>query len=192
MLGSYTPSVPEPVRATTPPWQRWLTFAARLILGGVLLAAGLLKVGALQSSVDAVRAYQIVPWDVAEVVGVALPIIEIIVGVLLIVGAFTRWASLVGALLMLAFIIGISSVWARGINIDCGCFGGGGQVDPSQTNYVWELLRDTGLLVLGAWAVWRPSSPLSVDAWLFPARVEDTAQLEGTAQLQDTSADDAQ
>lgn len=132
--------------------------------------AGALKVGALQSSVDAVRAYQILPWDVAEPVGVALPIIEIIVGLLLVAGAFTRWAGLIGALFMLAFMIGISSVWIRGINIDCGCFGGGGQVEASQTNYAWELLRDAGLFLLGAWTVWRPASPFSLDAWLFPSR----------------------
>ena len=29
-------------------------------------------------------------------------------------------------LLMVAFIIGISQAWARGLTIDCGCFGGGG------------------------------------------------------------------
>ena len=155
-----------------------MTLAARLILGGVLVVAGALKVGALQSSIDAVRAYQILPWDVAEPVGIALPIIEIIVGVLLIVGAFTRWTGLIGALLMLAFIIGISSVWIRGINIDCGCFGGGGEVSASQTSYPWELLRDTGLLLLGAWLVWRPTSPLALDAWLFPSRTNTFEEAE--------------
>lgn len=148
-----------------------MTLAARLILGGVLVVAGALKVGDLQSSIDAVRAYQMLPWDVAQPVGLGLPIIEIIVGSLLIIGAFTRWTGLIGALLMLAFIIGISSVWSRGINIDCGCFGGGGEVAASQTSYPWELLRDTGLFLLGAWLVWRPVSPFSLDAWLFPGRI---------------------
>lgn len=169
--------MPEPV-LTSPAWQRWVTLAARLILGAVLIVAGALKVGELQSSVDAVRAYQILPWDVAALVGVALPIIEIVVGLLLIIGAFTRWAGLVGALLMLAFIIGISSVWARGINIDCGCFGGGGQVEASQTNYPLELLRDTGLFLLGAWTVWRPASPFSVDAWLFPTTTAELSEID--------------
>lgn len=155
-----------------------MTLAARLILGGVLITAGALKIGALQTSVDAVRAYQILPWDVAQLVGGGLPIIEIIVGLLLVIGAFTRWSGLVGALLMLAFIIGISSVWVRGINIDCGCFGGGGQVEAAQTSYPLELLRDTGLFLLGAWMVWRPASPFSFDAWLFPAPAPEASEVD--------------
>lgn len=113
-------------------WNAWLRLVARLILGGVLLIAGLLKVGNLGESVLAVRAYRILPWDVTTVVGYALPLIEIFFGLLLIVGLFTRVSGIVGALLMLAFIIAIGSAWARGLSLDCGCFGGGGQISPKR------------------------------------------------------------
>ena len=46
--------------------------------------------------------------------------------------------------------------WARGLSIDCGCFGGGGAVDGGQTAYGRELLRDTGFLLLAGWLVVRP------------------------------------
>ena len=45
------------------------------------------------------------------------------------------------------FIVAIASVWYRGISIDCGCFGGGGEVDASQTQYPAEIARDLGLLL---------------------------------------------
>ena len=148
------------------PRQEWLTLAARWLLGGVLLVAGLLKIGALEASVQAVRLYQILPFDTTAFVGYALPIVEIAVGLLLITGTFTRLSAIVGSLLMLAFIIGIASVWARGISIDCGCFGGGGEVDASKTQYPQEIARDTALLLAGLWTAWRPRSPWAVDNWL--------------------------
>ncbi|QLQ16206.1 MAG: DoxX family membrane protein [Micropruina sp.] len=151
------------------PWQGWVTLGARIILGVVLLIAGGLKIGNLEASVLAVRAYQLVPFELTRPLGYALPIVEIAVGLMLIAGVFTRVAALAGAGLMLAFIIGIASVWARGISIDCGCFGGGGAVEASLTQYPLEIARDVGLLACGLWAAWRPTAPWSIDTWLFAA-----------------------
>ncbi len=145
----------------------WVTLATRLILGVTLIVAGLLKVTRLDASVQSVRLYQILPWDSTAFVGAALPIVEIAVGLLLVTGTFTRVSAVIGSLLMLAFIIGIASVWARGISIDCGCFGGGGEIEASQTQYPLEIARDVGLLLTGAWTAWRPRSPFAVDNWLF-------------------------
>ena len=165
----------------------WVTLAARLVLGATLLAAGALKIGALEASVQSVRLYQLLPFETTAFVGYALPIIEIAVGVLLITGTFTRVSAIVGSLLMLAFIIGIASVWARGISIDCGCFGGGGEVDPSQTRYPEEIARDTGLLLAGLWTAWRPRSPWAVDNWLF--RPVDLPDIDETTDDETTVTD---
>ena len=73
----------------------------------------------------AVRAYQLLPVSAVDAVGRALPMVEIVVGVCLVLGLLTRISAAVSALLLLAFIIGIASVWSRGILIDCGCFGDG-------------------------------------------------------------------
>lgn len=147
---------------------RWIGLLARLALGGILLVAGALKVPHPDASVTAVRAYQLLPLDVADDVGRALPIVEVIVGLLLVLGVFTRWAAVVGGLLMVAFIIGIASVWARGISINCGCFGDGG-VDPdAMSKYPWEIARDVVLLVGAGLLAWRPRTPFSLDSVLFP------------------------
>ena len=103
--------------------QPWLTLLARLILGGVLIAAGALKVGNLQKSAMAVRAYEMLPVWMANLLGYALPWIEIGIGLLLVLGALVKINGLLGALIMLAFIIAIAQAWARGLSIDCGCFG---------------------------------------------------------------------
>ena len=64
------------------------------------------------------------------------------------------------------FVAGVSQAWARGLSIDCGCFGGGGAVEPGNTAYVQELLRDTGFLVLAAWLIVRPRTLFSLDSRL--------------------------
>lgn len=140
---------------------------ARLILGVVLVVAGALKVTSPAVSARAVNAFQILPYDVARYVGYALPVVEILVGVLLVAGLFTRLSAAVGGLLMLAFLVGIISAWVRGLNIDCGCFGGGGSIAASQTQYLADVLRDTGLAACAAWLVVRPRTAYSLDHRLF-------------------------
>ena len=93
--------------------------------------------------------------------------LEIVVGLLLIVGLLTRVAALVSALLFVAFIIGIASAWARGLQIDCGCFGGGGYAADATEKYPWEIARDVGLLALSLWLVVFPRTRLAADTLLF-------------------------
>jgi uncharacterized membrane protein YphA (DoxX/SURF4 family) len=141
----------------------WIGLLARLILGGVLFAAGLLKYQHLDKSQMAVRAYELLPISVANFLGITLPFLEIAVGLLLVVGAATRIAATIGGLLMLIFIIGISQAWARGLSIDCGCFGGGGQVAPGATNYLPEILRDTALALIAIYLFRYPQSKFGLD-----------------------------
>lgn len=141
----------------------WIGLAARLVVGGVWIVAGLLKLPDLPSSVRAVRAYQLLPEAIVPAVGYALPIVEVAVGILLVVGLLVRASAVVSAVLFLAFIVGISSAWARGLQIDCGCFGGGGYDANATDKYPWEIARDLGLLFASLWLVWRPRSRWALD-----------------------------
>ena len=144
-------------------YQPWLTLLSRLILGGVLFAAGALKIGNRQKSAMAVRAYEMLPVELANFLGYALPWIEIGIGLLLIVGASVKICGLLGAFTMFAFIIAIAQAWARGLSIDCGCFGGGGTIDPEETKYLSEIIRDIGLLAMGVFLYYFPKGKLSLD-----------------------------
>jgi len=64
---------------------------------------------------------------------------------------------------MAIFIIAIAQAWARGLSIDCGCFGGGGTIDPSKTKYLEEILRDTGLALLGLYLLRYPVSKFALE-----------------------------
>jgi uncharacterized membrane protein YphA (DoxX/SURF4 family) len=133
------------------------------VLGGVFVVAGVLKAVDPQSSVAAVGAYRLLPASLATIVGWGLPFAEIALGLLLLAGIATRAVAAVAGLLLVIFIAGVVSAAARGLSIDCGCFGGGGQVDPGETAYGTELVRDGGLLLLATWLVWKPRSRFALD-----------------------------
>lgn len=142
----------------------WLGTLARLVLGGVWIAAGVSKVGDLAASGRAVVAYRLLPYDVATVVGVVLPFVEIMLGLLLVLGLATRLGAIVSAILLVSFIAGIASAWARGLRIDCGCFGGGGELAANQrSEYFSETIRDIVLLALAGFLVVFPRTRFSLD-----------------------------
>ena len=143
--------------------QPWLTLIFRLTLGVVLLIAGYLKAINPQKSAMAVRAYEVLPISIANFFGYILPWFEIGVGALLIIGVAVKISAVLGGLTMLIFILAISQAWARGLSIDCGCFGGGGTVDPSQTKYLEEILRDFGLMLMAVYLYRFPKGRFGLD-----------------------------
>ncbi len=151
------PSRPRSERALP-----WLSTGVRLLLGGVFLAAGGLKAIDPSSSVAAVQAYQLLPGGVATLVGWGLPFVEIALGLLLVVGVLTRGVAVASGGLLAVFIVAVVSAAVRGLSIDCGCFGGGGDA-AGPTTYTVEIIRDLGLLALAVWLVWRPRSRLALD-----------------------------
>ena len=114
-----------------------------VILGGIFVCAGILKIMDPIAFYHSVVLYHLVDddfsWDLAHY----LPWLEITAGIGLI-GRFSRLsAALVLAVLLLIFMGAVGSAWARGLNIKCGCFGrfsGNG-------SYSWILIRDFGLLL---------------------------------------------
>ena len=143
--------------------QPWIGLVCRLTLGGVLFVAGYLKVDKLEVSQMAVRSYELLPIPLANFLGQTLPFFEVVIGLLLIVGAATRAVAALGGFTMFIFIIAIAQAWARGLNIDCGCFGGGGTVAPGETRYLQEILRDAGLVAMALFLIRYPVTKFSID-----------------------------
>ena len=82
----------------------------RLVLAGILGFAGLTKIFEEDGARTAIMAYRVFPVEWTGVLGWALPAMEILLAVLLLVGLFTRWAALLTGLLMVAFIAGIAQM----------------------------------------------------------------------------------
>ncbi|MGI5127779.1 MauE/DoxX family redox-associated membrane protein [Pseudonocardia sp. CA-107938] len=136
---------------------------ARLGLAAVWLVSGGIKAADAGQTYVAVRAYDVLPLDAVGPVAAVLPWLELALGLLLLVGLGVRAVAAVSTALLLTFVAGLLQAWARGLAIDCGCFGGGGAVDPDATAYGLELLRDAGFLVLAVWLVARPRTLAALD-----------------------------
>jgi uncharacterized membrane protein YphA (DoxX/SURF4 family) len=143
---------------------------ARVGLAAVWLVSGLLKAMDPDQTYVAVRAYDVLPAVGVEVVAALLPWVELALGMLLLAGVGTRLVAALSAGLLVVFVAGVAQAWARGLSIDCGCFGGGGAVEPGETTYVQELMRDAGFLLMAGWLVARPSTLLALDDRLEPRR----------------------
>jgi putative oxidoreductase len=114
----------------------------RAALGGLLLMAGALKLRAPAGFAGEIANYQLVP-ALAPALAATLPAIEIVVGVGLLTfpAAWRRAAAAVALVLFATFTLAVGSAYFRGINIACGCFGGGGGTITALT-----LVRNLALL----------------------------------------------
>jgi uncharacterized membrane protein YphA (DoxX/SURF4 family) len=114
------------------------TLISRLALGGIFLLAGIAKIGVPDALRYAINQYSMpIPSFIVEAMAVGMPILEVLVGVWLLLGLFTRFSAAIAGVMMLIFTIALTQAWLRGLNIDCGCFGG------AQANPI-------GLAILGA------------------------------------------
>lgn len=157
--------------------QPWLTLLVRLGIAGVALAAAIPKFADLRQSQRATAAYEVMPVALSNIVGVVLPVVELAVGLLLLVGLLSRYAAGLFGLMMVVFIIGIAQAWMRGLNIDCGCFGGGGPLPAGATAaYGLEIARDVLFLAGAAIVVRWPRSALSLDGALRLNPMRSTSQ----------------
>jgi uncharacterized membrane protein YphA (DoxX/SURF4 family) len=145
-------------------WRLWAATVARLLLAAVWAWAAIAKIADPDAAVRAVRAYQLLPEPLVRPVAWGLPFAELALAVLLAVGLATRLAAGCSAVLLGLFMIAVASAWARGLQIHCGCFGGGGPATGVQaSDYLLELVRDTGLLAVAVLLAWRPRSRLALD-----------------------------
>jgi uncharacterized membrane protein YphA (DoxX/SURF4 family) len=144
----------------------WASLIARLILGGTLLAAGWIKLFNSYEAKASVRAYEILPVSLANLLGTFLPSFEIAIAILLIVGIWTKRIALTATILMVIFVIAIAQAWARGLPINCGCFGNGGVTADGKVNnwtYFSEILRDLGLILCGIYIYLKPIGKFGLD-----------------------------
>ena len=130
-----------------------LILILRILLGGMWLYAAYTKLR--QEWVVfamSIASYQLLPEWAVLAVARTLPWIELAIGILLIGGVILRYASTAGAAILAIFFAAMISAYARGLAIDCGCFG------PGDALSKWTILRDATLLsaaVVLAWLSWR-------------------------------------
>jgi len=104
-----------------------LALLLRLVLGALLIVAGLLKLRDPTAFATEIANYQLLPRG-AAVLAAVLPSIEVVVGASLLAlpRLWRRGAAAAALALFVVFTGAVASAYFRRINIDCGCFGTGG------------------------------------------------------------------
>jgi uncharacterized membrane protein YphA (DoxX/SURF4 family) len=102
---------------------RWLLLLFRVIVGGVFIWAGALKIADPLGFAQSIKNYQVVPPGLAFLIAVVLPWVEVLSGAFLIIGVFKRSSALLISLLLIGFIGLVALALVRGIDTSCGCFG---------------------------------------------------------------------
>jgi uncharacterized membrane protein YphA (DoxX/SURF4 family) len=143
----------------------YLSLASRLVLGGTFLYAGAMKTFDAGGLAASVRSYGLgLPEWFVTLSAYSLPPFEVLLGLYLLVGLFTRISAWTASGLMVLFILALAQGALRGLEIDCGCFGSasGGEA-PS----LWvDAARDLGLLALALQLAFAAPGKFSVDARL--------------------------
>lgn len=146
-------------------WLRWAGLAVRVAAAAVWIVAGVAKVGQIHDFQVLVQRYAILPPALAAPFATILPFLEIGIGLYFLVGLFVRGTALVGTLLFVAFLAAQISALARGISLDCGCFGTIAETTVSPLTIVRDFALGIPTFLMLGW----PARALSLDGRLFGA-----------------------
>jgi len=133
----------------------------KVALAALLLYAGWAKLADPAAFAEEIRNYRFFA-EAAPLMATVLPGIEVVLGVVLLVAPLgSGWlqaAAITCAGLMLLFTVAVTQVVIRGIDIECGCFGGNAGAVTG-----WTILRDVALLAAALALAWlgRPQPRLS-------------------------------
>jgi len=96
---------------------------ARIIIGAIFLISGLAKISDPVRFILTLREFRLFPEEIVPLTAVWLPWLELLLGLCVLAGLLHRTAALLLACMNAGFLAAILSVIARGIVVDCGCFG---------------------------------------------------------------------
>ncbi len=120
----------------------------RWTVAGIFIYSGFQKIGAPQNFADSIASFAILPDSLINPVALSLPLFEVLLALAVVTGIQRRPALLGIVVLMAVFMVALGSAIARGIVIDCGCFG---SEEPS-VGAAWRaLLRDIPVLAMALW-----------------------------------------
>jgi uncharacterized membrane protein YphA (DoxX/SURF4 family) len=123
-----------------------LILLVRIFLGGLFIVASLDKLADPAAFAASILNYKIVGPTLAMVIATVLPSLELLCGLSLILGLYSRTSALLITFMLIGFTILIISALLRGLDISCGCF----TQDPnvSKIGYI-KILENVGMIMLG-------------------------------------------
>ncbi len=124
---------------------KYITLIFRVILGVVFIWASIDKIVHIDLFAKAIYNYHVAPGWLVNIMAIFMPWVELFAGVCLVLGFWPRGAAtLIGAMLVM-FIVALTIVYVRGVDINCGCFSVSDRAKGSATGLIW---RDILLLLM--------------------------------------------
>ncbi len=117
-------------------------------MAGIFIYASIDKIAHPAAFAKDVYNYQILPDTLINLTALALPWLELFLGLCLLAGIWLPGAVLVVNALLVVFLAALLFNLARGLDVDCGCFSSGSGGPAMSAG--WYLMRDAGFLALGA------------------------------------------
>ncbi|HBF43846.1 MAG TPA: protein MauE [Desulfobacteraceae bacterium] len=125
----------------------WIELAIRWIMGLTFIYASYHKIVAPADFAKIIYGYDLFPNALINLIAIAVPFIEFILGLSLILGFYPQSAALIFNGLLFAYTVVLSINLIRGYEFDCGCFAinsGNHATFPAQM-----LIRNLVFLALG-------------------------------------------
>ena len=139
-----------------------LALLFRFLLGSVFVASGFNKLRLpISHFAEAIETYHLVGPDISFWMAALIPWFELVAGIFLILGLYTKQSARVIFVMLIVFISALASALIRKLDLsDCGCFGEGVHLAPSVT-----LLIDLCLLIMSASLSFKAKISYSLDEW---------------------------
>ena len=125
----------------------------RVILGGLFIYAGYLKLSDVGAFAQAIDGYGLVTWSTAKLLSKTLPVLEILAGLGLILDIKGALGTIVA--LLLGFMILIGYAIYMGLDVDCGCFGPSDSVAGDSSGLWQTLYRDIAMFAGCLFIYWQ-------------------------------------
>lgn len=129
-------------------WSSSTAWLVRVVLAGVFIWAGAQKARHPELFALDLEAYRILPAAVILPIVYYLPWLEILSAFALFLPSLRRAAGWLVIALLAIFTMMLLIAWARGLQINCGCFGTAGR---ATTEFVVAIFRNILLLGAAAW-----------------------------------------
>ena len=100
-----------------------------MIVGILFFYAGTIKISFPGDFALSIQNYQIIPLPLTNLLAILIPWLEIICGLFLISGFMSRGSALILTILAFGFTVAMIRAWLMGLDIECGCFGKGSNID---------------------------------------------------------------
>ena len=143
----------------------WTPTISRVVLGGLFLLAGILKLQDPQAFLFAINGFKLLPPHLAYTAAFVIPWTEVFAGAMLVVGLWGRSAAIILMALLAAFIMGIVNVLVNGYDTKCSCFGDMEWPCPEEVGWC-QITRNVLMIGAGLPVLVWGSGQVSVDGLL--------------------------